>query len=172
MLSIRTVAKRDDLGYDIVGSLGGGGYATVLEAKRRLDGTSFAMKIMYTRKRTRAALTETLREEVNVIKALEKHHHFIKVYDAYDTAGEIGLIVWPVADRRSLAHCIEEYLETSSSRPNLKPIFARAFGCLSTGLAFMHQNKFRHKDIKPANILVHRGHILCEFATLGTESPY
>ena len=28
------------------------------------------------------------------------------------------------------------------------------FGCLASGLAFIHSKRIRHKDIKPANILV------------------
>lgn len=36
----------------------------------------------------------------------------------------------------------------------------RAFGCLAMGLAFLHEKKVRHKDIKPRNILVHRGTVI------------
>lgn len=35
----------------------------------------------------------------------------------------------------------------------LGPILLYAFGCLSKGLAHIHSNNIRHKDIKPANIL-------------------
>lgn len=31
------------------------------------------------------------------------------------------------------------------------------FGCLASGLAYLHSNKIRHKDIKPTNILVRYG---------------
>jgi serine/threonine protein kinase len=34
------------------------------------------------------------------------------------------------------------------------------FGCLVTGLQFLHGRKIRHKDIKPHNILVHQGKVL------------
>lgn len=166
MLPIKAVARREDLPYRFITSLGGGGYATVLEVKRRRDGQSFAMKVMFTQKRTRKILEATLREEVNIIKALEGNDHFIRVYDAYRTPTEVGLVIWPVADRRSLENCIEEYLGNSSSRSELMPIFNRAFGCLSSALAYMHQLRFRHKDIKPANILVASGVVLCEHKNL------
>jgi serine/threonine protein kinase len=34
------------------------------------------------------------------------------------------------------------------------------FGCLSHGLEFLHTHKVRHKDIKPRNILVHKGPVI------------
>lgn len=164
MIPIKSVARREDLPYDVVGSLGHGGYGTVLEVSRRSDKERFALKIMYTQRQTKAFLMETLREEVKIIQALQDHHHFIQVEDVYETKTEIGLLMWPVADRHSLAQCLEEYLDTTDGemKSTLFQIFNRAFGCLAEGLAWMHQQRIRHKDIKPANILVHKGEILCE----------
>lgn len=162
MVTIQSIARREDLPYKLIGSLGGGGYATIMEVKRRRDGKNFAMKVMYTQKRTRRILEETLREEAKIIKELEGRDHFIRVLEAYETPTEVGLIVWPVADRRTLAACLEEYLDKPSSRDELQPVFERAFGCLASGLAYMHSRKIRHKDIKPANILVHASVMLCE----------
>jgi serine/threonine protein kinase len=34
------------------------------------------------------------------------------------------------------------------------------FGCLARALEFLHEQRVRHKDIKPSNILVHRGTVL------------
>jgi serine/threonine protein kinase len=42
----------------------------------------------------------------------------------------------------------------------MKQTLERAFGCLAAGLAFIHKNRVRHKDIKPSSILIHRGNIL------------
>lgn len=165
MISIKSVAKREDLDYDIVGSLGHGGYGTVLEVERRSDKQRFALKIMYTQRRTRRSLMETLRKEIDIIQALQNkgHLHFIDVFDAYETPTEIGLFTWPVADRPNLAQCLEEYLSTTSERTkeDLRVIFYRAFGCLAKSLAWMHARRFRHKDIKPANILIHAGRVIC-----------
>lgn len=170
MINIKSVARREELPYTLNGSVGSGGYATVLDVSRDQDGVQFAMKVMHTQKRNRSFIMETLLEEVKNIQALQDHHHFIRVYEAYETKTEVGLLVWPLADQRSLAHCLEEYLESDDS--SFAPIFDRAFGCLASGLAFMHEKHIRHKDIKPANILVHAGKVLCESSTsLNSTSP-
>ena len=36
----------------------------------------------------------------------------------------------------------------------------KAYGCLASGLAFIHKQTIRHKDIKPQNILIHQGNVL------------
>lgn len=163
MLPILSLSKREELEYDIVDSLGHGSYGNVLEVAKRSDRTRFAMKIIRSPRRTRDVDLEILQEELKAIQALQHHHHFIQVYAAYEAPMEVGLVTWPVADRRSLAHCLDEYLTTSSGvvRTALQAIFYRAFGCLAESLAWMHEQRFRHKDIKPANILIHQGQILC-----------
>jgi serine/threonine protein kinase len=39
-------------------------------------------------------------------------------------------------------------------------VLDQAFGCLAGDLVFMHENRIRHKESKPANILVHKGVVL------------
>lgn len=160
MTNLKSVARRENLPYKLNGSVGAGGYATVLDVTRVEDGAQCAMKVMHTQKRTRKFLMDTIREEVKNIQALQDHHHFIRVLEAYETKTEVGLVLRPLASQRSLAHCLEEYLETGDA--NFVLIFDRAFGCLASGLAFMHSKNIRHKDIKPDNILIHEGEVLCE----------
>lgn len=38
-------------------------------------------------------------------------------------------------------------------------VLYRAFECLASGLAFMHQSNIRRKNIKPQNILIHQGRV-------------
>lgn len=39
-------------------------------------------------------------------------------------------------------------------------VLLKTFGCLSTALKFIHRHMIRHKDVKPANILLHDGKVL------------
>jgi serine/threonine protein kinase len=43
---------------------------------------------------------------------------------------------------------------------SMRAIMQKAFGCLASGLAFIHKQTIRHKDIKPQNILIHEGNVL------------
>lgn len=173
MVRIKSYERREDLQYDVVGSLGYGGFGNVFEVKTKIQvpGYRFAMKVMHTQRSNRALLMETLRREVDIIYALQDHHHFVKVFEAYETKTEIGLVLSPVASSGSLAQCFDQYLEAKRVELDLSPTilglrttFDQAFGCLAEGLAWMHQQRIRHKDIKPANILVHRGEVLCKYS--------
>lgn len=163
MLTLRSVARREDLPYIVGESLGKGSYGEVVEVIHRSDGYHFAMKVIKTQKRTRKLLKEELLKEAKSIQTLQNHHHFIKLFDAYETSTEIGLVMWPAADGRSLAHCLEDYLDNDYSQKWLTPCFEKAFGCLASALACMHENRIRHKDIKPANILIHEGRALRKY---------
>jgi serine/threonine protein kinase len=55
---------------------------------------------------------------------------------------------------------------TISNHPELRTFF----GCLATALEYLHEQKVRHKDIKPSNILVDRGNIL--FADFGLSFDF
>jgi serine/threonine protein kinase len=54
-----------------------------------------------------------------------------------------------------LADCnlFELYVKASAD-PTLLPTIRSYFGCLTSGLAYLHAEKVRHRDIKPQNILV------------------
>jgi serine/threonine protein kinase len=46
----------------------------------------------------------------------------------------------------------------------------RFFGCLCSGVLYLHENKVRHKDIKPANILVKESTVL--LTDFGTSQDF
>jgi serine/threonine protein kinase len=59
-----------------------------------------------------------------------------------------------------LAECSGEIDKTAIQTPGvaaMKHVIRQGFGCLASGLAFMHRKRIRHKDVKPQNILVHQG---------------
>jgi serine/threonine protein kinase len=161
MLPPRYVPTRKELPYTKIKELGRGTFGKVLEVKNQ-GGRHFALKVMHTTRNSYGPRLGALQEEVRTIQVLQNHHHFIKVRDAYQGDREVGFIYEPVADRGSLESCIVIFLQRQGPAPELQYIFDRAFGCLVSGLKFMHDNHIRHKDIKPANILVHQGRVICE----------
>ncbi|KAG4442866.1 hypothetical protein IFR05_001662 [Cadophora sp. M221] len=63
----------------------------------------------------------------------------------------VGILMSPVAECN-----FKQYLEGSFDKSRVRSFF----GCLATAVRYLHENKVRHKDIKPQNVLVHRGTVL------------
>lgn len=161
----------DVLPYQHVRMLGHGGSASVEMIKDRNTGSLYARKVfknVYTRHLKDAK--RQLLNEVQIIQRLSSHLHIIKVHATYIIKRELAIILDPVADGGDLANFLQNYrdsgyslyfdIDRGSERRKQNKILQRAYGCLLSGLAFMHQQTIRHKDIKPQNILIHQGSVL------------
>lgn len=100
--------------------------------------------------------------EIEILKRL-KYRHIVEFVGSYTDARYIGLIMSPIAEMD-----LSAYLEhaNASNHHELRTFF----GCLARALEFLHEQKIRHKDIKPGNILVDRGNIL--FADFGLSFDF
>lgn len=57
-----------------------------------------------------------------------------------------------------VAECnLQQFLNKPSLTPNELSLIRQFFGCITSGVAYIHRNTCRHKDITPRNILVNRG---------------
>lgn len=60
-----------------------------------------------------------------------------------------------------VADCnLGEYLAESPFPLSKRPTLRSFYGSLSSAVAYLHREKVRHKDLKPANILVKNSKIL------------
>ena len=87
--------------------------------------------------------------EIEVMKKL-KHHHIVEYMGSYTDPKYLSVIMYPVAEMD-----LSAYLKTAENQQY--PEIRTLFGCLATGLQFLHDSQVRHKDIKPGNILVDKG---------------
>jgi serine/threonine protein kinase len=105
-----------------------------------------------------------LQEEVRILRSLQ-HRHIVKIHGSYiQDRTFYGFLMEPAAEcdlhdfLSRLSNDIQEPrkiddLEISKQ----KEILWQGFGCLSSALSFIHKRRIKHRDIKPQNILVHRG---------------
>ncbi|KAH7081319.1 kinase-like domain-containing protein [Paraphoma chrysanthemicola] len=176
MLSIEHGVDYEDveeakLPYVHVRNLGHGQSGNVEEVKDELTGHVYARKTIRIvgPSRERAERMRVFRNEIGIIRGLESHRHIISVHATYATKRYFGILLQPVASEGDLEDFLTEFRESSNEADIHQLLSARAagvttilsaFGCLVSGLAFMHGKRIRHKDIKPRNILVHEGRML------------
>ncbi|KAI9766039.1 MAG: hypothetical protein M1835_007264 [Candelina submexicana] len=112
----------------------------------------------------RKTVTETA--EIKILKRLS-HRHITKLVGSYQQGQILALLLSPVAECHLGQYLMEpqptvegaamqrwrQHPERQWSKPfaHYLGIF---YGCLANALKYLHDNGIRHKDIKPANILV------------------
>ena len=103
-----------------------------------------------------------LQREIARLKKL-CHRHIVQFVKSYQRGNRYGILLKPAATT-DLKKLLDRYRRNKidysvdskggkTDRVVLKPLLMTAFGCLSQGLAHVHDSNIRHKDIKPANIL-------------------
>lgn len=155
------IPNRNVLPYRHIRHLGSGGSAYIEMVEDTTTGQVFAHKRFHRYHGPNIPkFKQEVRNEIEVIRRLSSHPHIVRVFATYTCGREFGMILTPVADSD-----LATYLQiiSDSGRPPTAEqctILGRAFGCLTSGLAFIHERTIRHKDIKPQNILIHRDRII------------
>ena len=156
--------------YEHVRMLGFGGHASVEIVRDINTGSVYARKSfrnVYSRNMEDAK--REFMNEVHIMRRLASHRHIARVHATYMGWRELSIILDPVADGGDLANFLINYRDrgfqllndgTKYENSSQNEILCRAFGCLASTLAFIHEQTIRHKDIKPQNILIHRGEVM------------
>ena len=116
-------------------------------ANSSVEGQRFARKVIIVHTARFADDSRAIRREVNIILQLN-HHHVIQIHATYELGRQFAIIMSPVADMNLAAYLIDH------PRPDQDTPLRSWFGCLATGLGYIHSQRIKHRDIKPANILV------------------
>ena len=156
------------LPFRIIDHLGAGMSATVNEVEDQIDGRRFAHKIFRPRHGSALVqLKQEVKDEIDIIKRLHPHPHIIKFYWSYTREKTFGILLTPVASNGDLGAYLQTIQTIQANQVTQATltsqqfsILSRSFGCLASGLAFIHSQFIRHKDIKPQNILVHNGKMI------------
>jgi len=149
--------------------LGFGHSGVVQRVEHKQTKELFAKKVIkFPRKgKGREQAEERYHNEAAIIRSLRTHTHVIRLFASFTTPGSGGLLLQPAADEGDLhdyldrfADLVEKPANSSTNLEAMIRVLEQAFGCLSSGLVYMHKKGIRHKDIKPRNILIHQGIVI------------
>lgn len=144
--------------------LGHGSFGQVDHVVGRLSLEHFARKRISRGKSFKRDL-EAIKSFQNELKTLKmlSHKHLVKLISSYTDRKWVGLIMKPVAECNFELFLSAEHIDQIDRQTCIR----RFFGCLATAVEYLHQHQIRHKDIKPANILVNNQDVL--LADFGTS---
>lgn len=145
-------ARESDIPLVILSDLGSGGYGFVDRVFSEVTMKEYARKRIprgVTFKKDRLAL-KVVENELHHLRRLA-HEHIVQFVGSYTDPKFVGILMSPVAECN-----LKQYLNGSFEKSRVRSFF----GCLAIAVRYLHENQVKHKDIKPENVLVHRGTVL------------
>ncbi|KAI4638942.1 hypothetical protein J4E93_009692 [Alternaria ventricosa] len=133
-----------------IGELGKGGFGYVDRVVSTISHKEYARKLILrgkTFKKDKQILKDFTKELVNLKKL--SHKHLVELVGSYTDKRFVAIVMLPVADAN-----LQTFLEKTDFDENSRSFLRPFFGCLTSALCYLHDNRIRHKDIKPSNVLI------------------
>ncbi|CAN9081049.1 unnamed protein product [Alternaria alternata] len=141
----RHFSNPDDLPFKKIAELGKGGYGFVDKVLSTVSHREYARKLI-PRGRTFRQDRDVLRDFENELQVLKKlsHRHIVRLIGSYTDPHYVGVLMDPVADCN-----LKVLLSAHPLSPDARSLLRTFYGCLASAVRYLHENKLRHKDIKP-----------------------
>ena len=128
--------------------LGEGTYATVYKGKNRSTGETVALKEIHLD--SEEGTPSTAIREISLMKEL-KHENIVGLWDVIHTDNKL-MLVFEFMDKD-----LKKYMDTQGKNGALEPPVIKSFMYqLLKAIAFCHDNRVLHRDLKPQNLLINK----------------
>ncbi|KAI8819690.1 kinase-like domain-containing protein [Fimicolochytrium jonesii] len=128
--------------------LGEGTYATVYRGKSRIDGATVALKEIHLDNEEGAPSTAI--REISLMKEL-RHKNIVRLHDVVHTEKTLTLVF------EYMDQDLKKYMDGLPTHGQVDPRTAKWFMYqLIQGIAFCHDNRVLHRDLKPQNLLINQ----------------
>lgn len=177
---IKTIAQswpggvdNTDERFKHIRELGRGSYGTVDEVSEQSTGSVYARKSI---PRTMVGqdqdmIAKRVKNEHDIMSKL-RHNHIASVNMLFKGENYWSMIMLPVADC-DLKMFLEERCVGAGYPKDAMRMLDPWFGCLISALAYAHEERVKHEDIKPNNILIKGKKIyLTDFGTAKDFSEF
>jgi hypothetical protein len=134
-----------------IGELGKGGSGYVDHLISTVTYQEYARKLISrgkTFRRDKKILHDFEKELSHPKRLSQSHRHVVKLVASYTEPRYVAILMCPVAECN-----LAEFMELPNINDRLW-LLRGFFGCLISAVGFLHDNKIRHKDVKPSNILL------------------
>ncbi|MCJ1373375.1 negative regulator of the PHO system [Loxospora ochrophaea] len=138
--------KRHPSSFQQLEKLGEGTYATVFKGRNRQTGELVALKEIHLD--SEEGTPSTAIREISLMKEL-KHENVVSLHDVIHTENKL-MLVFEHMDKD-----LKKYMDSRGDRGQLDYITIKSFMLqLLQGIAFCHENRVLHRDLKPQNLLI------------------
>jgi len=148
---IAPMDKRHPSSFQQLEKLGEGTYATVFKGRNGQTGQFVALKEIHLD--SEEGTPSTAIREISLMKEL-KHENIVSLYDVIHTENKL-MLVFEYMDK-DLKKYMDSYQNPAGGqRGALDPATIKSFMWqLIRGIAFCHDNRVLHRDLKPQNLLI------------------
>ncbi|MCJ1462128.1 negative regulator of the PHO system [Pseudocyphellaria aurata] len=138
--------KRHPSSFQQLEKLGEGTYATVFKGRNRQTGELVALKEIHLD--SEEGTPSTAIREISLMKEL-KHENIVSLHDVIHTENKL-MLVFEYMDKD-----LKKYMDSRGGGGQLDYITIKSFmHQLLQGIAFCHENRVLHRDLKPQNLLI------------------